>query len=51
VQPGPELAAWSDLDILLGDEELELFEELEFYTWLQEQPELRESIDVDDGAG
>jgi len=47
----PALAALSDLDILLGDEELELFEDLEFYTWLQEQPELQESIDADDGAG
>jgi hypothetical protein len=50
-RPEPALAALSDLDILLGDEELELFEDLEFYTWLQEQPELQESIDADDGAG
>ena len=43
--------AIADLDILLGEEELELFEELEFYAWLQEQPELQELIDASDSTG
>lgn len=43
----------SDLDILLDGESLELFEELEFYAWLLEQPELADA-DADeatDGSG
>jgi hypothetical protein len=33
-------AALSDLEILLGEEDLEMLdEELEFYGWLEEQPE------------
>jgi hypothetical protein len=46
-----ELAAFDDLDILLGDEELELYEELEFYAWLLEQPELQELLDASDSTG
>ncbi|MGD8339384.1 MAG: hypothetical protein PVH89_01305 [Gammaproteobacteria bacterium] len=49
---GPEQAAVvSDLDILLEGESLDLFEELEFYAWLLEQPELLESGDAADGSG
>jgi len=52
-QPVPDtavgLTAFDDLDILLDEEELELYEDLEFYTWLQEQPEFAEI--VDDGSG
>jgi hypothetical protein len=44
------LATFEDLDILLDEEELELFEELEFYVWLQEQPELNMG-DEADGSG
>jgi hypothetical protein len=33
-------APLADLDILLGEEDLEMLdEELEFYGWLEEQPE------------
>lgn len=32
-------SAVGDLDLLLGDEELELIEELDFYAWLEAQPE------------
>ncbi len=35
-------APLDDLEILLGEEDLEMLdEELEFYGWLEEQPELR----------
>jgi len=40
-----ESAALNDLDILLEGEELDLFEDLEFYAWLLEQPELLEQDD------
>jgi negative regulator of sigma E activity len=40
-------ASLSDLEILLGEEDLEMLdEELEFYGWLEEQPEF-----VDDSVG
>jgi hypothetical protein len=40
-------AALSDLEILLGEEDLEMLdEELEFYGWLEEQPEF-----ADDSVG
>lgn len=44
---GPPVA---DLDILLADEDLAMLEELEFYTWLEEQPELA-APDDGDGVG
>jgi len=38
---GPQFAALGDLEILAGAEELELLEEeLDFYAWLEQQPEL-----------
>lgn len=48
--PGAEIAALDDLEILLDEDELELYEELEFYAWLLEQPELLE-IDTEDSSG
>jgi hypothetical protein len=44
-------AALSDLDILLEGAELELFEDLEFYAWLLEQPELLEQAAEQDDNG
>jgi len=42
----------ADLDILLGDEDLEMLDEdLEFYAWLEEQPELNASPAAADGVG
>jgi len=46
-----ETAVLSDLDILLEGEELDLFEELDFYAWLLEQPELLEDDASLDGSG
>jgi hypothetical protein len=46
-----ETAVLTDLDILLDGEELDLFEELEFYAWLLEQPEMLEGGAEDDGSG
>jgi hypothetical protein len=46
-----ESAVLDDLDLLLEGEELELFEELEFYAWLLEQPEMLEPAAADDGSG
>ncbi|HEY5667042.1 MAG TPA: hypothetical protein VIV64_10000 [Gammaproteobacteria bacterium] len=49
---GPEQAAVvTDLDLLLEGENLDLFEDLEFYAWLLEQPELLESDEAADGSG
>lgn len=46
------IAGPSDWELLLGEEDLELFEDLEFYAWLDEQPELSDrGEDSDDGAG
>jgi len=45
-----EQAALSDLDILLEGEALDLFEDLEFYAWLLEQPELLEAGAEDDSG-
>lgn len=37
--PAPPVAAnVEDMEILLADEELELYSELEFYAWLEENP-------------
>jgi len=38
--PVPQAAALGDLEILLGEEDLQMLdEEIEFYGWLEEQPE------------
>jgi hypothetical protein len=46
-----ESTVLNDLDILLEEEELDLFEELEFYAWLLEQPELMELDEAGDDNG
>lgn len=46
-----EPVALNDLDILLEGEELDLFEDLEFYAWLLEQPELVEQAAEQDDSG
>ncbi len=48
---GVDLAALSDLEILLAGEELEMLEELEFYAWLEEQPEFGGPAAADDSIG
>lgn len=45
----PTLA--DDLDILVDGEDLELYEDLEFYAWLLDQPELLKADDTADGSG
>ena len=46
------VAPVADLDILLGDEDLEMLgEDLEFYAWLEEQPELSTPPATGDGVG
>lgn len=47
--PGEGFAEVGDMELLLGEDELELIEDLDFYAWLEGQPELR--ADGDDGAG
>ena len=49
--PPVETAVLDDLDLLLEGEELELFEDLEFYAWLLEQPELLAIEAAEDGSG
>jgi hypothetical protein len=46
-----EPAVLGDLDILLESENFDLFEDLEFYAWLLEQPELLEADEAADGSG
>jgi hypothetical protein len=41
----------NDLDLLLEGESLDLFEELDFYAWLLEQPELIEADENGDDSG
>jgi hypothetical protein len=40
--PPAEQVVLNDLDLLLEGENLDLFEDLDFYAWLLEQPELLE---------
>ena len=53
-RPQPEepmqIAALGDLELLLAEEDLELIEELDFYAWLEEQPEFDAAADGD-GVG
>jgi len=49
--PAVELTAFDDLDILLDEEDLDLFEELEFYAWLEAQAALEETTADADGSG
>ena len=45
--PQPQAASLSDLEILLGEEDLEMLdEEIEFYGWLEEQPEFANADSV-----
>ncbi|HEY5624332.1 MAG TPA: hypothetical protein VIV14_11275 [Gammaproteobacteria bacterium] len=46
-----DVAAVTDIEILLGDEELDMIEQLEFYAWLEEQVEATEGRIVEDGIG
>jgi hypothetical protein len=49
VEAGVQATSLGDLEILLGEEDLEMLDvELEFYGWLEEQPEY---ADVDDNVG
>ena len=50
--PGPQVTALADLEILLGEEDLEMYdEEIEFYAWLEEQPEFTPPAGTGDGVG
>jgi len=46
--PEPETVA--ELDILMGEDELEMLEELEFYAWIDELDELQDGL-LEDGVG
>ena len=48
---GFDVAAVTDLEILFGEEEFDMIEELEFYAWLEEQVELTSGEIVEDGIG
>lgn len=56
-QPAPpeaqtfDVAAVNDLEILLGDEELDMIQELEFYAWLDEQADLAPADSAEGGVG
>lgn len=51
VEPAPEFATASDIEILLAEDDMEFLEELEFYAWLEEQPEFADLEDPLEGAG
>lgn len=58
LQPGtkaprlPPTATYADLEILLGEEDLQMYdEEIEFYAWLEEQPEFTPPAATGDGVG
>ena len=46
-----DFAAASDIEILLAEDDLEFLEELEFYAWLEAQPEFADTEDSLEGAG
>jgi hypothetical protein len=48
--PAVDLAVLDEWELLLEGENFELLEELEFYAWLLEQPEVQAFID-EDGSG
>ena len=51
-EAGLQADSLDDLEILLGDEDLEMLdEEIEFYAWLEEQPELTAPAATGDGVG
>lgn len=41
VVPEGPMSAIEDLDVVMAEESLDMFEELEFYSWLGDQPELK----------
>jgi len=49
-QPESLLAESEEIEILLGEDELEMFEELEFYAWIDELEELEGGF-LDNGVG
>ena len=49
--PAFDVAALSDLEIILGDGDLGLLQELEFYAWLDEQAEIVTPESAEDGVG
>lgn len=49
--PAIDVETLGDLEILLGDEELEMLEDLDFYAWLEQQPEINDAVPVGNGSG
>ena len=49
--PSFDVAAVTALEILMGEEELEMIQELEFYAWLEDQAELISDEGFEDGIG
>ena len=50
VEPVAGAAGADDLEILLGEDELEMIDELEFYAWIDELDELQDGY-LEDGVG
>lgn len=46
-----DFAAATDIEILLAEDDMEFLEEIEFYAWLEEQPEFQGIEDTLEGAG
>lgn len=47
IEAGPQASSLGDLEILFGEEDLQMLDEdIEFYGWLEEQPELKSGDSV-----
>jgi hypothetical protein len=49
-EPQLQASNFGDLEMLLGEEDLEMIEELDFYAWLEEQPEFDAGAPADEGG-
>jgi hypothetical protein len=47
----PDVAEATDIEILLAEDDMEFLEEIEFYAWLEAQPEFQALEDTGEGAG
>ena len=49
--PTAEIGVASDIEILLAEDDIEFLEEIEFYAWLEAQPEFEALAESLEGAG
>jgi hypothetical protein len=49
--PTADVSVASDIEILLAEDDIEFLEEIEFYAWLEAQPEFEALTQSQEGAG